>query len=354
MKILAIALSGIGDALLFSPAVKVLREKYPDSSIDVLAMYRGVKDIYSRVSQIDRVIYHDFLHRNNFANLFFVLGLRNKYDVTFSVYPSNRWHYTLISFLIGAPIRLGVRYNHKDLQNLGFLNNRSINENLGLHNVEENLKLVELLTNEKISNAPSLILNLSPEDYSYAENFLIKNGINQDQLVIGFHPGCSTLKNHINRRWSPDKFAALARKLIDELDARVLLFGGPDEQKLKEGILNRIQSQNAINVITENLAQTAAIMKKTKVFVTNDSSLMHVAAALQLKVVAIIGPTNENFIRPWKTEHQIASLNLDCSPCFFYSPKPLTCSRSDVEYKCVVDLDENLVYEKINMLLTKN
>jgi heptosyltransferase II len=83
------------------------------------------------------------------------------------------------------------------------------------------------------------------------------------------------------------------------------------------------------------------------VFVTNDSSQMHIAAALGLKVVAIIGPTNQNYIYPWKTKHKIVSLNLDCSPCFFYSPTPLICSRNDTKFKCIKELFVEMVYQSI-------
>jgi len=74
---------------------------------------------------------------------------------------------------------------------------------------------------------------------------------------------------------------------------------------------------------------------------------MHIAAALGLKVVAIIGPTNQKYIYPWKTEHQIVSLNLDCSPCFFYSPRPLICTRTDLQFKCIKELSFDMVYASV-------
>jgi len=66
-----------------------------------------------------------------------------------------------------------------------------------------------------------------------------------------------------------------------------------------------------------NIAQSAAVMKRCNVFVSNDSGLMHIAASQKLKIVSIIGSTNTNYIHPWKTENKIASLNLECSLCFF-------------------------------------
>jgi len=138
--------------------------------------------------------------------------------------------------------------------------------------------------------------------------------------------------------------------LSNDLKSKILLFGGLDEKELKEEIIEKSLGK-IINVKTDDIVQSAAVMSKCKVFVSNDSGLMHIAAALGLKVVSIIGPTNTNYIHPWKTEYRIASINLDCAPCFFYSPKPLTCSRTDVKFKCIKDLDVELVYKKVIELL---
>ena len=62
MKILIIALSGIGDALMFTPALQKLKENYPDSNIDALVMFKGVKDIYERLPEINKIHHFDFLN----------------------------------------------------------------------------------------------------------------------------------------------------------------------------------------------------------------------------------------------------------------------------------------------------
>lgn len=78
---------------------------------------------------------------------------------------------------------------------------------------------------------------------------------------------------------------------------------------------------------------------------------MHIASAIRLKVIAIIGPTNPDYIYPWKTEHKIVSLNLDCAPCFIYSPRPLICFRDDVKFKCIRELDAERVYKAVEEFL---
>ena len=348
MKILINALSGIGDALMFTPALSILKKELPNSKIDALVMFKGVKDLYESLDEIDDIFYHDMINSSKISNLNYLFKLRkNNYDISINVYPSNRIEYNMVNLLIGAPKRSGVKYIRRDKLNLGFLNNYRVKENDDLHCVEENIKQIEKLLNIKIDKIPSLNFPISEEDQYFADQYLENTEIDTDDLVIGIHAGCSVLKNHINRRWTPDKFAELINGLIEKKNAKVLLFGGPDENELKADIVSQVGSTQLINVETKNLRETAAVIKRSDIFVTNDSGLMHIAAALDRKIVPIIGPTNENFIHPWRTEYKTASLNLECAPCFYYSPKPLTCSRRDVKFKCLKELSVEQVFNLV-------
>jgi heptosyltransferase II len=350
MKILILALSGIGDALMFTPALKLLRGELPSAQIDAFVMFNGTKEIYQTNSNINNIIHFDFIKEGVLNSLNFVLGLRKKYDATINVYPSNRKEYNLISFLIGAKKRIAVEYLRKNNQNLGWLNNVTVLESDRRHNVQTNIMLVEKLLDKKFDDEPAMEINLLKADLSFASDYLKKNKIEQNDFVVGFHPGCATLKNHIKRRWEPEKFIELGKKLIKQKNAKIFLFGGSEEEKLKSSVNSKIDSEKSFIIKTDTLLQSIALMKRCNLYITNDSALMHIASALGLKVIALIGPTNQNYIHPWKTEYKIISLNLDCSPCFFYSPKPLSCSRTDVQFKCIKELDVDLVYEAIETL----
>jgi heptosyltransferase-2 len=344
MKILVISLSGIGDALMFTPALKLLRKNLPETEIDALVMYRGANEIFENNPNLNRVIHFNFLGEGSFKSLKFLLQLRKKYDASISVYPSNRKEYNLISFLIGAKSKVGVVYLRNNKINLNSLNNIRVLENDNVHNVLTNIKLCEALVGKSFKEEPPLEFHISDEEKDKARKYFNEAGITSDELVVGFHPGCSTLKNHDKRRWEPEKFVELGKKLIEKHSARILIFGGPEEKELKDRISSLINSDRVNVINAESLTKSTAILKRCNLFITNDSSQMHIAAALGLKVVAIIGPTNQNYIHPWKTEYQIVSLNLDCSPCFFYSPKPLICDRTDVKFKCIKELSVDMVY----------
>lgn len=351
MKILILALAGIGDSLMFTPALKLLRKEMPIAQIDILVMLSGAKEIYATNPDINEVIHFDFIKQGYLKSLRYLFSIRKKYDVTISVYPTNRKEYNLVHFLIGAPKRFAVKYLRMNFANFGWLNTETIHENDELHNVQQNIKLIELLLNKKFNEEPPLQIFLKEDDNQHSKRFLSENNIEEKDLVIGFHPGCATLKNHIKRRWEPEKFAELGKILLHKHSAKIFLFGGSDEEELKTNISKQIGSENVFVIKTPDLLKSAAIMKRCNVFVTNDSSLMHISAALRLKIIAIIGPTNTKYINPWKTEHSIVSLNLDCAPCFYYSPKPLSCSRTDVKFKCIKELDVEPVYQAVKKFI---
>ncbi|MBI1806541.1 MAG: glycosyltransferase family 9 protein [Ignavibacteria bacterium] len=351
MKILLIALSGVGDALMFSPALTLLRKKYPHAQIDLLAMFRGVEELYARNDDVDKVIFYDFLNLNPLSALWLVLKLRRPhYDISINVYPANRWHYNVISFLIGAKKRLGHTYNHVNGRSLNFLNNIRIHEDDRKHNVEENVCLVELLGVPPTEVLPSLKVVLNDHDKGMAEQWIATNGLMGGEFFVGFHAGSSALKNHAKRRWSPDKFAQLGKLLGNDHHATVLLFGGPEEYELNLSI-NRMMGGTAIIVKVPTLMTSVALMKKCSVFVVNDSALMHIAAGLQLPVVTVFAYTNPTYVHPWNTNYILVRRDLECSPCFYYSPRPARCIWKEDQFRCITQIEVNEVASAVKKII---
>jgi heptosyltransferase-2 len=195
-------------------------------------------------------------------------------------------------------------------------------------------------------------MSLANSHSEFAERWWSEHLVSSSKPVIGFHAGTALFKNHIKRRWEPEKFAALARKLATEISARVLLFGGPDDIDANEIILR--EAGDAIAMVkTKSILDSAAVMKKLDLFVSNDSSLMHIAGALQLPTVAIFGPTNETYVHPWKTRYKIVHTGIECRPCFVYSPKPLICYRLDPaeHYLCIRAIEVEQVMGAVKELL---
>lgn len=342
-QVLVIALPGIGDALLSLPAIRHIHNTWPDAQVDLLVMFKSAQQALETSPLVRRVIFHDFLKSGMLDNLGTVWMLRRiRYDASMLIYPSNRSEYNLIQLLIGARIRGGHRYHHCDLRNLNFINSVSVREDDTLHNVEENIRLAALLTGGSATTDPDdrLEITLPPEDQAFARQWLSDRHISG--TLIGIHAGTAMFKNQIRRRWAPDRFAELGRRLQREWNATVILFGGPDEQALK----NEIESAMGTRCIKANdttFRQTAALIKLCSLFVSSDSGLMHTAAAVKTPCVTIFGPTHPAWVRPFRVPHRIVCAGLPCSPCFYYSPRPLTC-RMGLDFKCVRDVTVDMAF----------
>jgi heptosyltransferase-2 len=355
-KIVILALPGIGDALLATPMIELLRRAKPDAEIHAFVMFSAVREMFEKDPNIDIVHHHDFLNRPKREGLKFLRELRKeKFDLSINIYPQNRREYNLITLLIGAKERIAVRYRRRDPQNLSWLNTKTVLEDDRLHCVEENVRLLSLIgIQHELSDEhlPPLRLTLSEQHEQFGENWYKKNLHGDEKLLIGFHAGTALFKNHINRRWAPEKFAVLAERLTNELGARVLLFGGPDDIDANRMILEKAKEYVTM-VETKSILDSISVMRKLDLFVSNDSALMHIAAALQLPTVAIFGPTNETYVHPWKTRYTIVHTGIECRPCFVYSPKPLTCYRTNPteHYLCIRAIEVGNVLGAVKEML---
>ncbi|MFN8359600.1 MAG: lipopolysaccharide heptosyltransferase II [Candidatus Kapaibacterium sp.] len=352
MKIVVIALSGIGDAIMFSPALRLLKEHYPSAEIDLLTMFRGAAEIYERLPDISSVYYWDFLKKGKFESIMFLRQLRQKkYDISITVFPANRWQYNVIAWCIGARRRLGTDYLNLNAQSMPWLLTDRIPEQDELHNVEENCKLVGLLGVQIPQEIPPLQMQVTEADDAGTAAWLQGQNIPADKPIIGIHAGSAVFKNQINKRWAGDKYAELSILLRQTYNATILLFGGPEERELNEQIAAHSDG-SAIVVTTPSIMSSIALMKRCTLFVSNDSGLMHIAAALPLPLVSIFGYTSHIHTRPWTPRYEVVRHELPCSPCFYFSPRPAACQFSGAdEFKCIRRIDVQEVYQACMRLL---
>ena len=348
MKILINALSGIGDAIMFFPALKLLKQYLPDAEIDMLAMFSQVRDIYSPSPLLNNIHHIDFLHQSKFRSLKEVLALRkHKYDYSINVYPSNRWEYNVLDRMIGAKKRIAVKYLHYSGRNLDILNSVLVNEVKDRHNVLQNFDLAKIIAPGMNENelGPYEIIT-SNEDKVWAEKYINDNNL-KGKLLIGFHAGSQTFKGHINKRWR--NYTELAHKLTKEHGAAIILFG---TEKDVNTAIHEAAGDITFIPETKTITQSIALMKHCSLFVSNDTALMHISAALQIPTVAVFAYTNYNELYPWKNKHIIVRHDLPCSPCFFNSPKPVNCIfTGDEEFKCIKEITTEEVYSACKTLI---
>lgn len=332
-KVLVLPLYGIGDVLMSTPAVRNLKEQmYVE--ITYLHMFKTTRDILLNNPYIKENIYFPFLQSGKLAILRFMLQFRNRFDITINFYPSNRRDYNLAALLTASPVRIGHRYARMDLRELNFLKNRTVKESDGLHNVEEDLRLLDFC-GVKEKKRYAMEIHLAEEEKRFARQWLEERKIDK-KFLIGMHPGTSEFKNHGRKRWSQDSFAGLIDRICLEDEKKfILLFGGPEERPIRQEIISSSrQRQKICSVDSLPIRLAAAVMAECDLFVSNDSGPMHMAAASGVPTVAIFGPTNPVWLRPWGVRHRVVRAAPDCNPCFRYSPKPMECIENR-GYDCI-------------------
>jgi len=335
-KILILPLYGIGDVLMTTPALRNLKEQM-DVEITYLHMFKTTRDIMLHNPNILENIHFPFLEKSRLAGLRFLMQFRKKFDCSINFYPSNRKDYNAAAFFIGSPLRIGHRYVRRDFWEINFLKNRTVKEDDALHCVEENLRLLRFL-GIKDTKAYSTEIFLTEEERSFGRQWLEDRSIDK-KILIGVHAGASVFKNHARKKWSEASFAELINRLVPELqDSVFLLFGGPEELPLRNVLLSLVhRPERVLSVDSVSVRQAAALLRNCRLFISNDSGPMHMAAASGVPTVAIFGPTNPAWVRPWGVQHRVVRTGISCSPCFRYSPKPLRCVANR-DYACLKDI----------------
>ncbi|MEM2956105.1 MAG: glycosyltransferase family 9 protein [Candidatus Pacearchaeota archaeon] len=301
MKIIIISLAGIGDTLCATPLIAELRKNFPNAVIDVVVMWKGSKDILENNPNLNNVYHYNILKDLTKIIKYFKLR-KNKYDISINSYPQSRIEYRLIASLIKAKKRLSHIY-----ENWCFLDNHlinlKINEDYHSHLIENNLKFLNLLNKKQLLKNHSYQIFLNKKDIEFANKIIKLNNL-RNKKIIGIHVGSGTTKNLALRRWPIKNYLELITLILKDKKNVVLLFGGPEELKDNEYIRKKINNERVINIKTSNIRESAAIIKHCDYFISIDTSLMHIAAAMKVKhQIVIETPTFNKTVEPYKRRY---------------------------------------------------
>jgi len=343
-KILTISLSGIGNTILFTPFLNSLRKNFPNAKIDFLTLNQAMADVILGSNLVDNIF---ILPKNPFKILKKILQLRKKhYDYSITAFPSNRWQFNVLAFLIGAKNRVTHSYKCCRWKTLSFLQNRKITAIEGIHDVEQNMNLLDIFGIRIEKEERKLLFHISDEDKRFAEKFLKENRLEEDFLV-GIHPGCKRSTRY--RRWPKQRFVELINTLTRKNNNKVLLFAGPDEVEEVKWIYEKVEEDEKIFLVEErSLKKVAALIEKCRIFICTDSGLGHIAATLKVPTFAIFGPSRPSRTRPYGKYGHYISLNLLCSPClkypFYSTSSKINCEKN---FECLKSLKANKVLKAI-------
>ncbi|HXE42205.1 MAG TPA: hypothetical protein VN516_04185, partial [Candidatus Baltobacteraceae bacterium] len=194
MKILVIAMAGIGDALIATPLIRELRANFPDAVIDALVLWPGSKDLLENNPHLNRVHQKNLIKAGKFEAFRFLWSLRkNNYDVSINTHPQARIHYRIVARIIGAPIRFSHEYecfNWLDRK----LVNRIVQQDYSRHSIENNFDVLPLLGGKIRLPKHEMEIFLTANEEQFAEEFLAKHKL-AGKKILGIHVGSGGTKN---------------------------------------------------------------------------------------------------------------------------------------------------------------
>jgi len=332
VKILIRATNWVGDAIMALPALRVVRKRFSDAGITIVArpyiadIYRDQEICNQLVSYDSKDVHAGFSGRERLAaelraqQFDAALLLQNAFDAAWLAWRAKipeRIGYARDgrSFLLTKPVPLPRRgeipphekfYYLELLHRVGWLNSVPDDTFIGLH--------------------------ISEEKRRSADEFLCKSGARQGALRIAIGAGASYGSA---KCWPPPRFAEVANRLQSEADADVILFGTSAEAGASTAICAEIRRTPIDLTGKTTVADLAALLSQCHLFIGNDSGAMHVAAAVGLPIVAVFGPTDPYGTSPVTPRCSIVQQKPYCSPCFL--------RRCPTDHRCMTAITADMV-----------
>lgn len=343
-KILIRSTNWIGDAIMTTPAVRTIRENFPDSEITLLGL-PWVADVFAAGPRVDRIFLYEKngRHQGLGGKLRLAAELRaEKYDA--AILLQNAFEAALITTLARIPARGGYTTDGRGLLlTHGVKKDPAIGLKHQVHYYQEMLAGLGLTPGDD-----QLELLLAPEAEKTVDEHLQTCFSHSGRVpVIGLNPGAAYGPA---KRWPAEKFGRLAHRVCSRSDGVVLIFGTEADREAADRIRAATPGQSAGRVIDltgkTDLATAMAYIDRCDVFVTNDSGLMHVAAALRTPVVAIFGSTDHIATGPFSDNALVIRKPMDCSPC-----KKTHCPQD--HFQCMEQIQPDEVYSSVQTFLTQ-
>jgi len=282
-NILVINFGQIGDVVLSLPALKAVREKFPTAKISVMIGKSGAEiiEISNYVDEkitVDRVKLRDGNKVNSVKEVLKIVKevRRRKFDFIIdlhSLYETN-----LLGYFSGANHRLYANRENRSLDFLANFQPEPPREDKKLHLTDHYLNVLKSLGVENVSR----FVEVQPREKDLRKIETLFQSI-REQSLVGLFPGAG----NASRRWSLEKFAALARNLSQNEDLKVIVFLGPEEKGLRGEIEGKFPIETVI-VDKLSLLEFVAALSKLSVLVSNDTSAIHLGAIVGTAIVLVM------------------------------------------------------------------
>ncbi|MCJ7582952.1 MAG: glycosyltransferase family 9 protein [Candidatus Aminicenantes bacterium] len=301
-KILLIRLRRIGDIVMTTPAVTVLKEKCPDISLTYL-LEEPYRELVEGNPHLDNVFvipkkqstkeFHDLIHEIR----------REQFDVLIDFHggPRASW----LTLFSKAKLKIGYK-----IKNKSFLYDIKIPrspEKGQIHSVENHINMVEALGINVDSIPPLLIPDAVKEEKETIVKFIQENGL-EDSKILVLHIGAG---NRF-RDWGTDNILALTDLFSKNPEVKIILIGAPEDKERAEEIISKSNSKIVSAVGKLGLRELKELIAYASLFIGPDSGPMHIAATTDTPLVIYFGPTLPAHFSPWKANATLIEKDYDC------------------------------------------
>ncbi len=306
-NILVVQTSFLGDTVLTLPLLAEIKRRYPAGKLTLLCA-PVARELLGSHPGIDEVIVDDKRHQDaGIMGLWRKAKLIEQKRFTLAISPHKSLRSALLLFLARIPYRVGFRQSKG-----AFLFHALANRNPLRHDVERNLSILEALGIPTRECRQSIDLPVVLDSKEKNRQLLDVAGIDLHRTVIGVNAGSVWA----TKRWAPDLFAALIRRLKQDVNCEIVLFGGPEDVDTT----TKIQALCGADVVNwcgkTALHDLPATISACDLFITNDSGPMHIAVACKVPVVAIFCATTPSLgFYPYSSKAVVVEKELSCRPC---------------------------------------
>ena len=336
----------IGDVVLTLPVIQSLRRAYPVARISVVAKspsdellmgHPSINTVFTLPSGSE----NGFLQQAKFArNL-------KKFNFDVGVVFPNSFDSAILLSLTQVKCSLGYNTDAREI-----LLTHPVKTTSRLKKAQYRVEyFFKILSSLKLDTPDREFAPLiSQEGDATTREVLLDMGLDEDEEFLTLHPGTSK----VERGWHAERFGILCQKLIKEDGKRVVLLGTEKESELMNRIRNSDQSKTIKIIPPVNLRVLTGFLKKSRLFIGNDSGLMHLAAMVGVPVLGIFGPGSPETTGPYMAmeKQEMVTKNFSCPPCkqrFFKECKPSPLNKP----YCLEDITVKDVHEAVRRLLKR-
>jgi len=314
-KILVVCPIGLGNFIMATPSLNLLRQEVGHENLHLLALRMGIKQMAELSGYVSKIHYWDPDEQSKKEGLKALLAIRKeRYDYCLLLFPSNNWRYCLYTLLSGAKVRIGFDYPNTTLPRR--IQNYSLPLNVAAHDTDQNCDLIEALLGTDGQEHRQ-------QTFPYAPSHPETEALQRENYYV-VQPGSSVERGMIEKRLPPEMFGELAARIYRQFHLKCIILGGPEQEELKQLII-QMAPEAILRFESHNLNELAGLISHSRFYLGNDSGLMHISAALGKSCAIFYGPTDErrcgpysNGLRFGEKGHDliIRRSGLSCSPCW--------------------------------------